>query len=178
VLEKAATTARAGTREGLPALFAPTPAAARRAIEFFRANASNPNTRNAYAAVGEFAARCRKTVARTPGDRASAHGGVCRAAARASWLQVTPSNNRPSSRSDSELAYRFRVGRTIASSVSSQVRAARAGTSIACTIANTTAHGSSRPVPGKRVEDAQGGHTIAEGVGRLRHRAVLRRIGE
>ncbi|HEX7499464.1 MAG TPA: phage integrase N-terminal SAM-like domain-containing protein, partial [Polyangia bacterium] len=46
-------------REGLPALFTPTPAAARRTLEFFTANIRNPNTRKAYArAVGEFAAWC------------------------------------------------------------------------------------------------------------------------
>jgi site-specific recombinase XerD len=44
---------------GLPALFTPTPAAARRTLEFFTANIRNPNTRKAYArAVGEFAAWC------------------------------------------------------------------------------------------------------------------------
>ena len=43
----------------LPALFTPTPAAARRTLEFFTANIRNPNTRKAYAkAVGEFAAWC------------------------------------------------------------------------------------------------------------------------
>ena len=46
-------------REGLPKVFTPTPAAARRTLEFFTANIRNPNTRKAYArAVGEFAAWC------------------------------------------------------------------------------------------------------------------------
>lgn len=45
--------------EGLPALFAPTPQAAKRTLEFFTANIRNPNTRKAYArAVSEFAAWC------------------------------------------------------------------------------------------------------------------------
>ncbi|MDP9086872.1 MAG: hypothetical protein M3N02_08935, partial [Pseudomonadota bacterium] len=45
--------------DGLPALFTPTPAAARRTLEFFTANIRNPNTRKAYArAVGEFASWC------------------------------------------------------------------------------------------------------------------------
>ncbi len=44
---------------GLPALFTPTPAAARRTLEFFTANIRNPNTRKAYArAVASFAAWC------------------------------------------------------------------------------------------------------------------------
>ena len=43
----------------LPALFTPTPAAAKRTLEFFTANIRNPNTRKAYAlAIGEFAAWC------------------------------------------------------------------------------------------------------------------------
>ena len=43
----------------LPALFTPTPAAARRTLEFFTANIRNPNTRKAYAhAIGQFAAWC------------------------------------------------------------------------------------------------------------------------
>ena len=46
-------------REGLPALFTPTPAAAKRTLEFFTANIRNPNTRKAYAkAVGYFATWC------------------------------------------------------------------------------------------------------------------------
>ena len=46
----------------LPALFTPTPAVARRTLEFFTANIRNPNTRKAYArAVGEFAAWCEQT---------------------------------------------------------------------------------------------------------------------
>ena len=44
---------------GLPALFAPSPAAAKRTLEFFAANIRNPNTRKAYAkAVSEFSAWC------------------------------------------------------------------------------------------------------------------------
>ena len=44
---------------GLPALFTPTPAAAKRTLEFFTANIRNPNTRRAYArAASEFAAWC------------------------------------------------------------------------------------------------------------------------
>ena len=44
-------------REGLPALFTPTPAAAKRTLEFFTANIRNPNTHKAYAkAVGDFSA--------------------------------------------------------------------------------------------------------------------------
>ena len=43
----------------LPALFRPTPGAARRTLEFFAANIRNPNTRKAYArAVSEFSAWC------------------------------------------------------------------------------------------------------------------------
>jgi site-specific recombinase XerC len=43
----------------LPALFAPTPEAAKRYVEFFTANIRNPNTRRAYArAAAEFAAWC------------------------------------------------------------------------------------------------------------------------
>ncbi len=43
----------------LPALFTPTPAAAKRTLEFFTANIRNPNTRKAYAkVVGDFAAWC------------------------------------------------------------------------------------------------------------------------
>ena len=34
-------------REKLPALFSPTPAAAKRTLEFFTANIRNPNTRKA-----------------------------------------------------------------------------------------------------------------------------------
>ena len=46
-------------QDTLPALFTPTPAAARRTLEFFTANIRNPNTRKAYAkAVGDFAAWC------------------------------------------------------------------------------------------------------------------------
>ena len=48
-----------GGAGGLPALFAPTPAAAKRTLEFFTANIRNPNTRKAYArAVDGFAAWC------------------------------------------------------------------------------------------------------------------------
>jgi len=43
----------------LPALFRPTPAAAKRTLEFFTAQIRNPNTRKAYArSVSEFAAWC------------------------------------------------------------------------------------------------------------------------
>ena len=42
---------------GLPTLFTPTPAAAKRTLEFFTANIRNPNTRKAYGqAVAGFAA--------------------------------------------------------------------------------------------------------------------------
>ena len=59
VLERSALRALAIGQEGLPALFTPTPAAAKRTLEFFTANIRNPNTRKAYArAVGEFAAWC------------------------------------------------------------------------------------------------------------------------
>ena len=59
VLERATSTALVAGREGLPALFTPTPAAARRTLEFFTANIRNPNTRKAYAkAVGDFSAWC------------------------------------------------------------------------------------------------------------------------
>lgn len=45
----------------VPALFAPTPDAGKRFIEFFTANIRNPNTRKAYAwAVAEFAAWCER----------------------------------------------------------------------------------------------------------------------
>ncbi|SEP43848.1 tyrosine-type recombinase/integrase [Nitrosovibrio sp. Nv6] len=48
-----------GSTLALPALFAPTPDAGKRFIEFFTANIRNPNTRKAYArAAGEFAAWC------------------------------------------------------------------------------------------------------------------------
>lgn len=44
----------------LPALFAPTPAAAKRYVEFFTANIRNANTRRAYArAAADFATWCR-----------------------------------------------------------------------------------------------------------------------
>ena len=43
----------------LPALFRPTPAVAKRTLEFFTAQIRNPNTRKAYArSVSEFAAWC------------------------------------------------------------------------------------------------------------------------
>lgn len=43
----------------LPALFAPTPNAAKRFVEFFTANIRNPNTRRAYTrAAGDFSAWC------------------------------------------------------------------------------------------------------------------------
>lgn len=45
----------------LPALFTPTPNAAKRFVEFFTANIRNPNTRKAYTwAVTEFAAWCER----------------------------------------------------------------------------------------------------------------------
>ncbi len=48
-----------GARMSLPVLFAPTPAAGKRFIEFFTASIRNPNTRKAYArAAAEFAAWC------------------------------------------------------------------------------------------------------------------------
>lgn len=48
-----------GEQAALPALFTPTPEAARRYVEFFAANIRNPNTRRAYArATAEFAAWC------------------------------------------------------------------------------------------------------------------------
>jgi site-specific recombinase XerD len=50
---------RRGGALAVPALFAPTPAAGKRYIEFFTANIRNPNTRKAYArAAAEFAAWC------------------------------------------------------------------------------------------------------------------------
>ena len=59
LLERSASKAMAMGRDVLPALFTPTPAAARRTLEFFTANIRNPNTRKAYArAVAEFAAWC------------------------------------------------------------------------------------------------------------------------
>ena len=58
-LQRSAANTVAVGQEGLPALFTPTPAAARRTLEFFTANIRNANTRKAYArAVGEFAAWC------------------------------------------------------------------------------------------------------------------------
>lgn len=49
----------AGTQQSLPALFAPTPDAGKRYIEFFTAHIRNPHTRKAYArAAAEFAAWC------------------------------------------------------------------------------------------------------------------------
>jgi len=60
-LQRSAANAVAVGQEGLPALFTPTPAVARRTLEFFTANIRNPNTRKAYArAVAEFAAWCRQ----------------------------------------------------------------------------------------------------------------------
>ena len=54
----AALTVTAGLAS-LPALFRPTPAAAKRTLEFFTAQIRNPNTRKAYArSVSEFAAWC------------------------------------------------------------------------------------------------------------------------
>ena len=59
LLDRSATTALSLNREGLPALFTPTPTAARRTLEFFTANIRNPNTRKAYAkAIGDFAIWC------------------------------------------------------------------------------------------------------------------------
>ena len=56
---RAVTTLDPRSTAGLPALFTPTPAAAKRTLEFFTANIRNPNTRKAYArAVGGFAAWC------------------------------------------------------------------------------------------------------------------------
>ena len=49
----------ASSLASLPALFAPTPAAAQRTLEFFTANIRNPNTRRSYArAVSEFSHWC------------------------------------------------------------------------------------------------------------------------
>ena len=48
-----------GTSAALPALFAPSPAAGKRYVEFFTANIRNSNTRKAYArAAVDFAAWC------------------------------------------------------------------------------------------------------------------------
>ena len=48
-----------GGATGVPALFAPSPAAAKRTLEFFAANIRNTNTRKAYAkAVSDFSAWC------------------------------------------------------------------------------------------------------------------------
>ena len=44
----------------MPALFAPTPDAAKRYVEFFTSNIRNANTRRLYArAAADFATRCR-----------------------------------------------------------------------------------------------------------------------
>ena len=60
-LEPTAATALAVGFAGLPALFTPTPAAARRTLDFFTDNIRNPNTRKAYAkAIGDFAIWCEK----------------------------------------------------------------------------------------------------------------------
>jgi site-specific recombinase XerD len=54
---KGSSTGLAAAVGGVPTLFAPSPAASKRFIEFFTANIRNPNTRRAYAkAVGDFAA--------------------------------------------------------------------------------------------------------------------------
>ena len=59
VLDRSTSKTLAVGQEGLPALFTPTPAAAKRTLEFFTANIRNPNTRKAYArAVVEFATWC------------------------------------------------------------------------------------------------------------------------
>ena len=53
-------TVSAGLIAQLPALFRPTPAVAKRTLEFFTAQIRNPNTRKAYArSVSEFAAWCK-----------------------------------------------------------------------------------------------------------------------
>ena len=59
VIERAAKTSLPTSRESLPALFTPTPAAARRTLEFFTANIRNPKSRKAYTrAVAEFSTWC------------------------------------------------------------------------------------------------------------------------
>jgi site-specific recombinase XerD len=58
-MTQALTRVNSGSAFPLPALFAPTPDAGKRFVEFFTANIRNPNTRKAYAwAVAEFAAWC------------------------------------------------------------------------------------------------------------------------
>ena len=53
------TTAPAASATLPAALFAPTPEASRRFVEFFTANIRNPNTRRAYVrAAAEFAVWC------------------------------------------------------------------------------------------------------------------------
>jgi hypothetical protein len=50
---------RRSSNVGLPMLFTPTPAVARRTLEFFTAHVRNPNTRKAYAkATGGFPVWC------------------------------------------------------------------------------------------------------------------------
>ena len=57
--QPAASLAVSASLAGLPALFRPTPAAAKRTLEFFTAQIRNPNTRKAYArSVSEFATWC------------------------------------------------------------------------------------------------------------------------
>lgn len=57
--KKAVLVPAASSLASLPALFAPTPAAAQRTLEFFTANIRNPNTRRSYArAVSEFSRWC------------------------------------------------------------------------------------------------------------------------
>ncbi|RZA12986.1 MAG: integrase, partial [Proteobacteria bacterium] len=57
--QPAASLALSGSLASLPALFRPTPVAAKRTLEFFTAQIRNPNTRKAYArSVSEFAAWC------------------------------------------------------------------------------------------------------------------------
>ena len=71
----------------VPALYAPTPQAAKRFIEYFAANIRNPNTRRAYFhAVREFSSWCE--APELHGDRryrAAACGGLHRAARRHGW---------------------------------------------------------------------------------------------
>jgi site-specific recombinase XerD len=59
LIARPAPSALAGGRDGVPALFAATPAAAKRTLEFFTANIRNANTRAVYAkAVQAFDAWC------------------------------------------------------------------------------------------------------------------------
>ena len=64
----------ASSLASLPALFTPTPAAAKRTLEFFTANIRNPNTRKAYArAVGEFSGWCKEHSLRELADIEPVH---------------------------------------------------------------------------------------------------------